>query len=290
MNKSRPLSPFETLYEVSHGADLPLPGRITQIYGRLAFPSHPGKPYILSNFVTSLDGVVTLGIPGHSGGGDISGFNPEDRFLMGLLRAVSDIVIISDGILAVASDQVWTPGAVYPPMAEAYQELRSALGKEGLPVTAIITLNGKIDPSLPVFRAGELPVAILTTLTGVQNISAHPLPARVKIIAVKPEGLMEAAEIVAALQTVVPNGVYLMEAGPHLHAEFIAGKLLDEIFLTLAPQVAGRIGADIRPGLVADQIFAPDNPIWGRLHSIKRSESHLFLRYGLPVLSPASTG
>jgi hypothetical protein len=54
---------------------------------------------------------------------------------------------------------------------------------------------------------------------------------------------------------------------------------LDELFLTLAPQVAGRDDTGERPGLVAGQRFAPEQPRWGELIGIKRGGSHLFLRY-----------
>ena len=51
----------------------------------------------LANFVTTLDGVVSLGIPGQAGGGPISGENVHDRLLMGLLRVVSDAIIVGAG-------------------------------------------------------------------------------------------------------------------------------------------------------------------------------------------------
>ena len=56
-------------------------------------PRHAARPHVIGNFVTSLDGVVSLGIPGKAGGGEISGFNPHDRMVMGLLRAAADAVV-----------------------------------------------------------------------------------------------------------------------------------------------------------------------------------------------------
>ncbi len=61
--------------------------------------------------------------------------------------------------------------------------------------------------------------------------------------------------------------------------DFFAEQLLDELFLTLAPQVAGRDASTEQPGLVAGQRFAPEHPLWGTLVSVKRGGSHLFLRY-----------
>ncbi len=276
------LTPLETLFAKNVGPDLPLPEAISQIYGRLDFPVPGARPYVISNFVTTLDGVVTLGIPGRSGGGEISGFNTQDRFLMGLLRAVSDVVLISTSNLMVAPDQVWTPEAVFPDMAEEYHRLRAALGKPDQPTTVIVTSAGRIDPALRLFQSHETPVAVLTSQVGAQAIAARLLPDWVQVRIVKPEGLFQAGEIVAAAQKVAPNGIYLMEAGPHLHATFFESGHLDELFLTLAPQISGRLSGDIRLGLVAGHLFAPDNPIWGTLYTIKRGESHLFLRYGFP--------
>jgi hypothetical protein len=59
----------------------------------------------------------------------------------------------------------------------------------------------------------------------------------------------------------------------------LAEQLLDELFLTLAPQVAGRDTSTERPGLVTGQRFAPEHPLWGTLVSVKRGGNHLFLRY-----------
>ena len=75
------LTPLESLYEVERGSDLPLPSELATLYGRLQFPLHPGRPYIIGNFVTTLDGVVTLNVPGQSGGGPISGFNQQDHLV-----------------------------------------------------------------------------------------------------------------------------------------------------------------------------------------------------------------
>jgi riboflavin biosynthesis pyrimidine reductase len=73
--------------------------------------------------------------------------------------------------------------------------------------------------------------------------------------------------------------VVLVEAGPRLMGDFVAERLLDELFLTVAPQVAGRDGIPARPGFVAGKRLAPEDPVWGTLVGLKRAGSHLFLRY-----------
>ena len=60
---------------------------------------------------------------------------------------------------------------------------------------------------------------------------------------------------------------------------FLEEGLLDELFLTLSPLIAGRDTTIERPGLVSGTLFAPGHPLWRILVSIKRGRSHLFLRY-----------
>jgi hypothetical protein len=53
------------------------------------------------------------------------------------------------------------------------------------------------------------------------------------------------------------------------------------LFLTVAPQVAGRDGSSERPGFVDGKVFAPTEPRGAELVSVKRAGNHLFLRYAL---------
>jgi hypothetical protein len=73
------LDPLDTLYEAQQGADLLIPQALASLYGRLQFPTHVSQPYVIGNFVTTLDGVVALNDSDQSGGGQISGFNQQDQ-------------------------------------------------------------------------------------------------------------------------------------------------------------------------------------------------------------------
>src|SRR3954470_15777805 len=115
------LAPLQTLYDASNGQEMPLPEELEALYGKLAFPlSQRGQAYVVGNFVTTLDGVVSLGVPGQAGGGEISGFNRHDRMVMGLLRAVSDAVIVGAGTLRSVPQHRWTAAYVYPSLADEY--------------------------------------------------------------------------------------------------------------------------------------------------------------------------
>jgi riboflavin biosynthesis pyrimidine reductase len=78
-------------------------------------------------------------------------------------------------------------------------------------------------------------------------------------------------------------GLVLHEGGPALFGQSLADDAIDELFLTLAPQVAGRILAHFRPALVMNAQFLPGNAPWLNLLSVKRAGDHLYLRYRVPA-------
>jgi riboflavin biosynthesis pyrimidine reductase len=275
------MTPLEPLYDVDRGADVPLPPELAALYGRLQFPTNRGRPHVVANFVSTLDGVVALDTPGHAGGGPISGFNSHDRLVMGLLRATADAVIVGAGTLRSVPDHAWTAEHIYPALAGPYQELRTALGKAGPPLTVIVTARGEIDPTSRVVQSGEAPVLILTGAEGRRRIRTLGLPSSVEVVAVPATGRLEARSILDAVGRMRSSEVLLVEGGPHLLGDFLAASRIDDLFLTLSPQVAGRDGSGDRPGLVAGRTFAPEHPLWGRLVNVKRADSHLFLRYAL---------
>jgi riboflavin biosynthesis pyrimidine reductase len=281
ITKMKDLTPLETLYEwrQDDAIDLPLPAELKNFYGGLRFPQHLQRPYVIGNFVTTLDGVASLNIPGHSAGGDISGFNTEDRIVMGLLRAVSDAVIVGAGTLRSVPDHLWTASYIYPDLTYIYEELRTTLGKTEPPLNVIVTSSGEIDLQLRVFQAGEVPVLIVTTPAGANQLYKHQISPTVSIVVAQTTTKLSAAAILEAVVQHRPGDVILVEGGPALMADFFAEKYIDELFLTFAPQLAGRDRSIERPGFVSGKMFAPEEPIWSQLAGVKRSGSHLFLRY-----------
>ena len=273
------LTPLESLFDVVLGAALPLPPDLSHLYGRLAFPPHPGHVHVIGNFVTTLDGVVALNEQGHAGGGDISGSNRHDRMVMGLLRAVADAVIVGAGTLRSVPQHLWTSQYIYPPLAGVYQQLRISMGKPTSPLNVIVTTHGAVDLELPVFQSGEMPVLLVTNTQGEERIRAQNLQPFIQLSAVQSSGPLSAQTLLQEVNHIRQCEVILVEGGPQLMGDFFAGQALDELFLTLAPQIAGRDRKVERPGLVMGKRFAPEDPLWGTLVSVKRGESHLFLRY-----------
>ena len=276
------LTPLETLYESGYGKELPLPPKLARLYGRLRMPLARARPYVISNFVTALDGVVSLNEKGHASGGDISGFSAQDRMVMGLLRSIVDVVIIGAGTLGVDRHHVWTAERIFPDLAGEYRRLRTALGKHEPPLLVVVSGSGRLDLSLPVFVSGEMRALIVTTTAGAKRLRKRGAPGSVEIRAVRRGGAIRARSILDQVRRMSAGKLILVEGGPRLLGDFFADHLIDEQFLTLAPQIAGRNVDDRRLSLVMGRTFAPQSPLWGSLIGLKRGKSHLFLRYSFP--------
>jgi riboflavin biosynthesis pyrimidine reductase len=274
------LPPLQELFDATAGADLALPPELVSLYGRLRMPRHAARPHVVGNFVSSLDGVVSLGLPGKAGGGEISGFNPHDRMVMGLLRATADAVVVGAGTLHASSpNHVWTAEYIYPPLADAYRELRAALGKSEPPLNVVVSGSGEIDLDRCLFRSGAVPSLIVTTTGGVRRLRDREIPPSARVEVADSVAPLSARAVLDAVGRTRKSELVLIEAGPRLMGDFFAERLLDELFLTLSPQVAGRDSGIDRPGFVSGKLFAPDLPIWGTLVGLKRGDEHLFLRY-----------
>lgn len=280
-SEAETLASLETLYDAAIGADVPLPPALAALYGPLRLAKPADRPLVIANFVSTLDGVVALTEPGYEGGGAISGYDRHDRAVMGVLRAVSDAVVVGAGTLRSVPRSLWTAEYIYPPLAAEYTALRAAMGKSGPPLNVIVTAQGELDLTLPVFASGAVPTLIVTTPIGAASLVSREPPPDLRIASGGAPNRVLAAHVLAAIRTTLPQcETILVEGGPHVMADFFGERLLDELFLTLAPQVAGRDAAHPRSGLVEGALFLPQQPVWGGLASVKRSNSHLFLRYG----------
>ena len=280
MTRPAAVPPLEILLESRRGRVLPLPPQLLRLYGSLRMEAPRSEPVVFSNFVSTLDGIVSLQTRGHSGGGDISGFSAPDRMVMGLLRAVADVVIVGSGTLQADPRSVWTPEAIYPELGGAYLRLRKAMGKHEAALNVVVSAGGNIDLRGPVFASGRVPALIVTTPAGARRLSRRKPPDAVEIRAVgRGGGKIEPRAILEAVMRSQPGKRILIEGGPKLLGSFYKERLVDEQFLTLAPQIAGRIDNDGRLSLVMGSTFAPRAPLWGALVDVRRSGSHLFLRY-----------
>jgi riboflavin biosynthesis pyrimidine reductase len=267
-------------------AESALPQGLRELYdGDLHFPATPAqRPFVIANFVSTLDGVVSYKIKGHAGGATISGFDPADRFIMGLLRASADAVMVgARTVHDVSPKGLWIPEYTYPDAKHLYTEYRvKVLHKPEFPLVVIVSGSGRLELERAIFRTPGVHTVVITTSAGRDELAragATKLPS-VQIKAVDATGGSIAPLVVLPL-LYLQFGVRMLlhEGGPTLFGQFLAADAVDELFMTLSPQIAGRKADAIRPALVQGVEFVPDCAPWFQLLSVKQKAEHLYLRY-----------
>jgi riboflavin biosynthesis pyrimidine reductase len=264
------ISPLTVLAE---DEDLPrwdVPAEIDRLYGAIGLE----EPCVVANFVESLDGVVAVPrLPrSHALLGDES---EADSFVLALVRACADAVVVGSGTLLSSPKGTWRIDRAYPPAAEALAELRARRGRSEQPLLAIVTAGGSFDPAHPVLETGAV---VLTTEDAAPRVRAL-VPEATEVVAVNGGESVDLALVVDLLRE-RGCSVILAEAGPSMFGSLLASRLVDELFLTVSPVLAGRAEA-ARLGLVEGVELLPQTRVAGRLRSVRAHGSHLFLRYGL---------
>lgn len=262
--------PLEVLYEDPGLPHWHLPPVLAALYGDdLGFT----EACVYANFVASLDGVVALGFEYPHSGSAISGREPADRFVMGLLRACADAIVIGAGTLRASPRHHWTPQHVYPAAAAGFAELRHRRGRAADPELVVVTARGALPADHPALQAGAL---IITTAAVVRDLRSS-FPASCTVLAAGRGPRLSMCEVLDAVHA-RGHRLLLTEGGPYLVGQLMADGLLDELFLTIAPVPAGRSDA-MRPGLIAGQEFLPAHRHSADLVDARRHASYLFLRY-----------
>jgi riboflavin biosynthesis pyrimidine reductase len=104
-----------------------------------------------------MDGIVALGGEVESGG-IISVHSEADRFVMGLLRACADAVVVGAGTFRKTPNHLWTAEHIYPSAAGAFGELRAKLAMTRRPTFVLVTASGAVDAEHPALERDALVV------------------------------------------------------------------------------------------------------------------------------------
>jgi riboflavin biosynthesis pyrimidine reductase len=228
------------------------------------------RPRVVANLVASVDGVVALAVSGESGA-VVSGGSDADHFVMGLLRACADVVMIGAGTFRKAPQDRFHAEAIYPPAATLYAEARARLGLPPRPRFVLVTRSGAFDGESPALD-GAL---VVTTEAGEAALRGR-VPTSARVVALGGDSL-RLTDVLAFLRGEGAR-VVLSEGGPSIVAELVAARALDELFLTTSPALFGRFDGDGRKSL-AHGIDLAGAPL--ELASLRRHGSHLFARYFL---------
>jgi riboflavin biosynthesis pyrimidine reductase len=193
---------------------------------------------------------------------------------MALLRACADVVLVGSATVRASPNASWTAEAAYRDLAEPLRELRSRLGLDEHPAIAIVTTGGGLPVGHPILERRPI---VLTTDAGAQRL-APELPGA-DVVALPGGDGVDARAAVAALRERGHRRI-LSEGGPTFFGSLVEAALVDELFLTLSPLLAGR-GVEGVLSLVEGSQLLPDRRVSSELRGVRRHGSHLFLRFAL---------
>ncbi len=282
---------FEVLFD--EGEASPLEDPAYRRYGKLSFPAAPaGRPWIFSNFVQSLDGIVSFKGK-HAAGSDISR-SEEDRWLMDLLRAHADAVLIGVNTLLDETQLGARPrGPVFRIMDEELRRLRQKLGKRR-EMNIIVTGSATLDLSAFRIFDGELVDAVLvTTEAGARRLAEKRTHPQVRVVVSGKEKFVDLRETAQMLRRDLGVERLLCEGGPTLYGYLSRAGLVDEKFVTVSPVEVGEMVPPEQEKSAADERspsvyrpttfhapgFTAENAPWWRWLSCRRAGEHQFSRY-----------
>jgi riboflavin biosynthesis pyrimidine reductase len=270
-------APLETLVEApatsgAHRGGIG-PSLRERYAGDLAIALRHDRPTLVANFVETIDGVVSLD-PGRSGGAEVNGGNDADRFVRALLRALADVVLVGSGTLRASGSGARTAAAIYPDATAEFARLRQSIRLAPVPATLVATGRGDLDPRHPLFADPSAGAVVAGPRKALDRLRAAGIPGHVRL---EPLASGDPRELLAVASH-LGAGLVVSEAGPHLAGELLAAGLVDELFVTVSPGLAGRSPETPRLSLVEGAAMG-SSPRWMGLLSARRSGSHLFLRY-----------
>lgn len=260
---------LERLYANSALPTRELPPALAQLYdGGLGFEG----PRVYANFVSSIDGVVAL--PSVDASPSVISRKSEgDRFVMGLLRASADVVLVGAGTLRAEPEHRWTPEFIYPEASDDFRDLRRELELSPEPRLAVVTSSGDLDSESPALERAM----VLTTRGGAQRL-ARGGASPAEVLEVGDDEYLDLRKVIRALRSRGMKMI-LSEGGPTVIGQLLDLCSLDELFLTISPIVIGRTRWEVRPGLVDGVDLMHKGGPTLEVLSVHRHDSHLFTRY-----------
>jgi riboflavin biosynthesis pyrimidine reductase len=215
------------------------------------------RPFVFVNMVSTIDGRAQL-----SGSTGALGEAADLEMLLEL-RAIADAVLIGTGTLRVE-------GYARLIGSEERRARREAAGLAGDPTAVLLSRSLDVPWEAGLFADASQPVLVYTATDAEGELPDTAAPVEVvRLPDPSPTAMLAdlRARGIAAL---------LSEGGPTLNSAMLGSGLVDELFLTIAPQITGEPGA-IRI-VEGDGLAAPlrGRPIW-----VLRARGELFLRYAI---------
>jgi riboflavin biosynthesis pyrimidine reductase len=270
---------FELLFAEQVDYGLALPEQWQRIYGSdWHIPSKESGPHVFVNFATSRDGRISFSEPGHAGGGDVTDFNQPDQWLMGLVRARADAVLIGDTTLRAETHWLGSPEFMFPSDGDAFRALRRSEKRSEHALHVILTLHGDLPSDAAIFHRPDLHVVVVTTSNGHDRArELLSLPANVEVLDLGNDSV-DPTRLIRVLHEEYGASSILCEGGSRVYGSLLAAGQVNEEFLTLCPIVIGSSpDRPARPSLIEGVAFSPGATPRTKLISLRRVDDYLYL-------------
>ena len=200
----------------------PRPGETTaeELVAQLDLNSRApqGRPYVVLNMVSTLDGRAALEGNTRGLGGE------EDRKLFHLLRTAGDALLVGAGTARIERYGEATKST-------ELRERRQRHGLDPVQPTVIVSARLLLPSDLPLLQADGAPVVVATA-------ADHELEGVTADVTYERTG-DDLPLLLARLAAEHGIRSLVCEGGPTLASHLLAAGLVDELFLSLAPKLVG---------------------------------------------------
>jgi riboflavin biosynthesis pyrimidine reductase len=241
---------------IPHDAPVELPKILAEL--QLEAQAGPHRPYTIVNFIASADGRASF--RGRSAPlGD-----PVDREMFHGLREQAEAVMAGTHTIRIERYGRLTRDP-------ERRERRLAAGRQAEPLACMVTRSGDVPIESPMFSDPEARIVVF----GPQGLELPDVEAQLEVVRLDP-GELTLTTAMRRLRSEFGVHSLLCEGGPTLFNGLLHERLVDEVFLTLAPKLTG---GGTEPAITSGPEL-PDLQGLSLAWALESDES-LYLRYRL---------
>jgi riboflavin biosynthesis pyrimidine reductase len=214
----------------------------------------PDRGWVRANMVATIDGAAS-----DAAGTSVGISAPADRMLIGVLRALADVLVVGAGT---ARAEGYRPLPARP----AFADRRAAAGQGPAAVVAMVTRSGDLDALAELFSPDARTLVLTCASAPLERLRERAGAANVIVAG------DEDVEPSRAMAELAERGLrrILLEGGPTLLGRVAAAGRLDELCLTWSPLLLAGSAPRVAHGpaaslhLRAAHLVAYDDLLFGR--------------------------
>lgn len=222
------------------------------------------RPFVEANFAMTVDGKISTRAFAPTG---FTSARDKRRLLQ--IRARGDALLVGRRTLETDNMSMTLPSA-------GLREERLRRGQTAEPLRVIVSARGDLRRDLKVFRSPGAPIVVFTTAS-MPRATRGWLEKFADVRLAPRSRTIEMREVLAVLGRDYGSGTVVCEGGPTLLKALVEARLLDRLYLTIAPLIFGGAGAPTLLGPAARSVLPRSVPL--RMEDFEVSEGEAFATY-----------